>query len=147
MSGTWTPKYRAWPGLRPPDDKGARTLSVEQGRIFREAWIAGVKAHYPGEPKPGYLTPWDETPDWERASAAAVYDQVRAFVQATDGAAVKLTREQKGQFVALCWIGQIHLHFPDPKPSYVAGWNDLPEWQQQTDIEIFERIERDGPAY
>jgi hypothetical protein len=26
-------------------------VSVEQGRVFREAWIAGVKAHYPGEPK------------------------------------------------------------------------------------------------
>jgi hypothetical protein len=43
-----------------------------QGRIFREDWIAGVKKHFPGEPKSGYITPWDEVPDWERASAAAV---------------------------------------------------------------------------
>jgi hypothetical protein len=28
-------------------------VSGEPGRIFREAWIAGVKKHYPGEPKSG----------------------------------------------------------------------------------------------
>lgn len=120
------------------------TLSVDQGRVFREAWIAGVRKHYPGEPKAGYVAPWEETPDWERASAAAVYDQVRAFVETSGGAASKLTREQKGRFVALCWIGQIFKHFPDPKPSYVADWDDMPGWQQETDADIFERIEQDA---
>ena len=114
----------------------------EQGRVFREAWIAGVKKHFPGEPKASYITPWDKTPDWERASAAAVYDQVRAFVEATDGRTSKLTRAQKGRFVALCWIGQIYKHIPDPKPAYVADWDDLPEWQQETDADIFEHIEQ-----
>jgi hypothetical protein len=42
----------------------------------------------------------------------------------------------------LCWIGQIYRHFPDPKPSYVADWDDLPAWQQETDADIFEHIER-----
>ncbi|MFC5260927.1 hypothetical protein ACFPJ1_02300 [Kribbella qitaiheensis] len=120
------------------------TLPNEQGRVFREAWIAGVKKYYPGEPKPSYITPWDETPDWERASAAAVYDQVRAFITATDGHTSKLTRTQKGRFVALCWIGQIYKHIPDPKPAYVADWDDLPDWQQQTDADIFDHIERTG---
>jgi hypothetical protein len=32
---------------------------------------------------------------------------------------------------------------PDPKPAYVADWPDLPHWQQQTDADIFEHIERD----
>lgn len=118
------------------------TLSDDHGRIFREAWIAGVTTHYPGDPKPGYVTPWDDTPDWERAAAAAVYDQVRAFIDTTDGATAKLTREQKGRFVALCWTGQIYKHFPDPKPSYVADWDKLPDWQKETDADIFERIER-----
>jgi hypothetical protein len=117
---------------------------TQPGRVFREAWIAGVRAHHPGEPKPGYVTPWDETPEWERASAAAVYAQVVAFIRATDGAAGKLSREQKGRFVALCWIGQIYRHFPDPKPSYVADWPDLPGWQQETDADIFERLEREA---
>jgi hypothetical protein len=116
-------------------------LTIEPGRIFREAWIAGVRAHYPGEPKPGYVAGWDETPDWERASATAVYEQVHGFLKATDNAAAKLSREQKGRFVALCWTGQIYKHFADPKPSYVADWSDLPTWQQETDADIFERIE------
>jgi hypothetical protein len=93
-----------------------------------------------GEP----AAPWEQTPDWERASAAAVCDQVRAFVEATAGATIKLTRDQKGRFVALCWIGQIYRRFPDPKPGYVADWDDLPAWQQQTDADIFERIEEDA---
>ncbi|WP_103343896.1 hypothetical protein [Amycolatopsis sp. CA-126428] len=116
-------------------------MQVERGRIFREAWIAGVNKHYPGEPKPSYITPWEDTPDWERDAATAVYDQVRGFIDATGGATTKLTAEQKGRFVAICWIGQIFKHFPDPKPAYVADWNDLPEWQQATDIGIFEHIE------
>ncbi|WP_412539083.1 hypothetical protein R8Z50_24935 [Longispora sp. K20-0274] len=118
-------------------------VPVERGRVFREAWIAGVRKYYPGEPKPGYVTPWDETPEWERESAAAVYDQVSAFIEATDGKASKLTRDQKGRFVALCWVGHIFKHFPDPKPSYVADWDELPTWQRETDADIFERIERE----
>jgi hypothetical protein len=117
-------------------------MPAEPGRIFREAWIAGVTKHYPGEPKPGYIAPWDETPEWERQAAAAVYRQVRAFVEISDGNTAKLTREQKGRFVALCWIAQIHKHIADPKPSYVADWDKLPEWQQQTDADIFEHIEQ-----
>jgi hypothetical protein len=27
---------------------------TEGARRFREAWIAGVRKHFPGEPKPGY---------------------------------------------------------------------------------------------
>ncbi|MGI8312339.1 hypothetical protein [Saccharopolyspora sp. ASAGF58] len=118
-------------------------MSDEKGRIFREAWLAGVNKHYPGEPKPGYIAPWEDTPDWERASAAAVYQQVHDFIEATDGNAAKLTREQKGRFVALCWTGQIYKHFNDPKPAYVADWADMPQWQRETDSDIFERIEHE----
>ncbi|HUR74487.1 MAG TPA: hypothetical protein VMZ00_09425 [Sporichthya sp.] len=114
----------------------------EPGRIFREAWIDSVKKHFPGEPKPGYITPWEETPDWERACAAAVEEQVRTFVVAAAGQTAKLTREQRGQFIAICWIGQIFKHIPEPKPSYVADWGDLPEWQRETDADIFDRIEQ-----
>ncbi len=117
-------------------------MSLDHGRIFREAWIAGVTMHYPGEPKPSYIAPWDETPEWERQSAAAVYEQVHAFINLTEGKTAKLTRAQKGRFVALCWIGQIYKHFPDPKPAYIADWDDLSEWQQETDADIFEHIEQ-----
>ncbi|MFB7946611.1 hypothetical protein ACFC6L_17050 [Kitasatospora phosalacinea] len=112
------------------------------GQIFREAWITGVLKHYPGEPKPGYIAPWGETPDWERECAAAVFGQVREFLRVSDGHASKLTREQKGRFVALCWIAQIHKSIENPKPGYVADWSELPAWQQETDSDIFEAIER-----
>jgi hypothetical protein len=112
------------------------------GRVFRDAWIAGVNSYFPGEPKPGYIAPWEDMPTWEQESATAVYDQVVAFISATSGAARRLTREQKGRFVALCWIGQIYKHIPDPKPSDVADWEELPEGQQATDADIFEHIER-----
>jgi hypothetical protein len=116
-------------------------MSDNAGRVFRDAWIAGVTKHYPGDPKPGYIAPWDQTPEWERASAAAVCQQVRDLLATSSGAAAKLTRTQKGRFVALCWTAQIYKHFPDPKPSYVADWDDLPAWQQETDADIFEHIE------
>lgn len=112
------------------------------GRVFRQAWIAGVTKHYPGEPKPGYTTPWDDTPEWERSSAAAVYEQVRAFVEVSGGTTSKLSRAQRGRFVATCWIAQIYKHIPDPKPGYVADWDDLPSWQQETDADIFGAIEQ-----
>ncbi|WP_369389033.1 hypothetical protein AB5J72_16610 [Streptomyces sp. CG1] len=114
----------------------------DDGRIFREAWIAGVHKHFPGEPKPSYVTPWEETPDWERAAAAAVRGQVRDFMRVSAGRSTCLTREQKGQFVAVCWTAQMYKHFEDPKPGYVAGWGDLPEWQRETDADIFEAIEQ-----
>jgi hypothetical protein len=120
------------------------TLQIGRGRVFREAWIAGVMKHYPGEPKPSYIAPWDETPEWEQVSATAVYDQVRAFIEATGGRTSKLSRAQKSRFVALCWIGQIWKHFPDPKPAYVADWDELPEWQREVDADIFEHIEREA---
>lgn len=113
----------------------------EDGRKFRDAWIAGVKAHFPSEPKHSYIAQWDETADWERESAAAVYRHVRALIESTDGRTLEFTRSQKGQFVALCWIGQIYKHFEDPKPGYVADWDKLPAWQQETDADIFEKIE------
>jgi hypothetical protein len=100
--------------------------SIPAGRRFREAWIAGVTAHFPGDPKPGYITPWDDTPDWERACAAAVEYQVLDFISVTAGATTKLTREQKGRFVALCWIGQIHRHIDNPKPAYTPTGQTCP---------------------
>lgn len=117
-------------------------MSQDAGaRLFREAWIAGVRKHFPGEPKPGYVTPWEETPGWERQAASAVYDQVAQFLALSDGSAARLSREQKGRFVALCWTAQMYKHFADPKPGYVADWPALPQWQQETDADIFERIE------
>ena len=116
-------------------------MNVELGRLFRDAWIEGVNRYFPGEPKPGYVAPWEQTPDWERESAAAVCRQILDFLAISDGNAAKLTDEQKGRFVATCWIAQIYKHIPDPKPGYVADWDALPQWQRDTDIAIFARIQ------
>ncbi|MFK8846937.1 hypothetical protein [Streptomyces sp. Ac-502] len=113
----------------------------EGARLFRESWIAGVRRHFPGEPKPGYVTPWDDIPQWERAAAGAVYAQVRQFIEVSGGRSSKLSREQKSRFVATCWTAQMFRHFEDPKPGYVADWPDLPSWQQETDADVFEAIE------
>lgn len=115
---------------------------IEGARLFREAWIAGVRQHFPGEPKAGYVTPWDGTPQWERDAAGAVYEQVRQFVEVGGGRASRLSREQRGRFVAICWTAQMFKHFDDPKPGYVADWADLPAWQQETDTDIFDAIEK-----
>ena len=111
------------------------------GRFFREAWIRGVKQYYPGTPKPGYIAPWTEMSQWEQESAIAVYKQVHQFVSLTGGQTTHLSREQKGRFVTMSWIGQIFKHFTDPKDSYIADWEQLPEWQRETNADIFEVIE------
>lgn len=89
-----------------------------------------------------YVTPWDGTPQWEREAAGAVYEQVRQFVEVSGGRASRLSREQRGRFVAICWTAQMFKHFDDPKPGYVADWADLPVWQQETDADIFDAIEK-----
>ncbi|NLU68008.1 hypothetical protein [Streptomyces sp. HNM0574] len=113
----------------------------EGAQLFREAWIAGVRRHFPGEPKAGYVTPWAETPEWEREAAGAVYAQVRQFLELSDGHAARLTREQKSRFVATAWTAQMYRRFENPKPGYVADWPELPAWQRETDADIFEAIE------
>ena len=114
---------------------------LDGGRLFREAWIDAVRKHFPGEPKPGYVVPWEETQDWEKAAAIAVFEQVRTFLAATGSGAAKLSRVQKSQFIAACWTGQVYHHFADPKASYVAEWHDLPQWWQETNADVFERIQ------
>jgi hypothetical protein len=112
------------------------------GRLFREAWIAGVKKYLSDNPKPSYIVAWDGMAAWEKSAASTVFYQVKTFLEVTDGAAAKLDRQQKGRFVALCWTGQVWRHFEDPKPAYVADWDELPGWQQDTDADIFEWIAR-----
>ena len=111
------------------------------GRAFRDAWIKGVRAHFPGVPKDGYVSPWEAMPEWEQRSAVAVFEQIRDFIASTDGSASSLSRVQKGQFVAVCWAAQIFKHIREPKASYVADWSELPEWQRETDADIFHAVE------
>ncbi|MFG2749562.1 hypothetical protein [Streptomyces xanthophaeus] len=115
---------------------------AEGAGLFWEAWIAGVHQYFPGEPKAGYVIPWADTPQWEREAAGSVYEQVRQFIEISGGTTSRLTREQKSRFVATCWTARMFKHFEDPKPGYVAGWPDLLSWQQETDADVFEAIEK-----
>ena len=36
----------------------------------------------------------------------------------------------------------IYLRIPEPRPANVAPWEDLPSWQQETDADMFDAIER-----
>jgi len=50
------------------------------GRVVRDAWIAGVHAHYPGEPKASYVAPWEDMPAWERAVCAGIFAHVERYL-------------------------------------------------------------------
>jgi hypothetical protein len=114
------------------------------GRFFRNAWVTGVQKYYPGTPKPGYIVPWEEMDQWEKDSAIATYEQVKAFLLAGiyQGQFVThLTKEQGGRLVCIFWTAQMYLHFGNTKPSYTNPWEKLPEWQQHVDADIFEIIQ------
>ena len=68
---------------------------------------------------------------------------MRDFLAVSDGHAGRLTREQKGRFVAMCWVAQIYRHFEDPKPAYVADWADLPGWTSDHQLELWPAL-REG---
>jgi len=115
------------------------------GRFFREAWIAGVKKHYPGTPKESYIKPWERMDDWEQQSAIAVFQQVDGFIRAgrERGQITSLTREQGGRLVRIAWVGQMFKHFPDPKPAYVSDWEEMAsQWEREVDMDIFEAIQQ-----
>lgn len=112
----------------------------QQGRLFRQAWIDGVRRYFPGEPKASYILPWEQMALWEQQAAIATFAQIQQFVQI--GNTGKLTRAQRGQFVSICWNGQVLKHLNDPKPTYVLEWSALPHWQQETDAHIFDQVEQ-----
>lgn len=113
------------------------------GRRFRASWIKGVQKHFPDVPKPGYISPWEEMPEWEQKAASAVYGKVRdlILVGLRHDPQTRLVAEQGGRFVSEAWNVQVYRYIENPKPGYVADWENLPEWQRLTDIDIFADIE------
>lgn len=76
---------------------------------------------------------------------AAVHQRMKAFVRATEGAVTKITCSQDGHFVALCRIGQIYKHFPNPKPSsYVAQANRTGTSRQRSQAGCAMKIDEAG---
>jgi len=97
-------------------------------------WITGVTAHHAGTPEDGDIAAWEDIPRWVQTGSSAVCRQVVEFIEATDGGAVRLSPDLNGRFVAIRWIGQIYAHHPDPEQGQLASWDQLPPWQQKTDL-------------
>ncbi len=113
------------------------------GRRFRAAWIIGVQKHFPGTPKPGYISSWEEMQSWEQKAASAVYGKVRELIMVglQHLLPTRLADEQGGRYISEAWNVQVYRHIENPKPGYVADWENLPDWQRLTDMDIFASIE------
>ena len=109
------------------------------GRSFREAWTEGVRKYFPGEPKQSYVVRWDEMPEWERNAAIAVHKRAAAFILAGGG---EISPEQGGRYISEAWNVEVFRNIENPKPNYVTDWDNLPEWQRLTDIDIFLAIRK-----
>lgn len=117
-------------------------MDFENGyRATRQAWIDGVNEYYPGTPKPSYVTPWDELGAWEREAVIALYNHVRSIILPSLQEGIRIPREHGGYLVGSIWNILMFQILHDPKPSYVSHFNQLSEWQQKTDIKMFEAVE------
>jgi len=52
-----------------------------------------------------------------------------------------LDREEGGKLVRKVWTEQVYKHIPTPKHSYVCSWEEMQEWEKETDRAIFDVIE------
>lgn len=52
-----------------------------------------------------------------------------------------MNREAGGQFFRNEWIKGVNTHFPGtPKPGYVAPWEAISEWEQESAMEVYQQI-------
>jgi len=116
-------------------------MDFEQGyRLTRQAWIDGVKAFHPN-PKESYILPWEEMSSWEQEAVKMLYHEVRDILFASLKQGIRIPREHGGYLVSAIWNVHMFQLLRDPKPSYVKHFDQLDEWQQKTDIKMFEAIE------
>ncbi|MBA2284140.1 MAG: hypothetical protein H0W02_01515 [Ktedonobacteraceae bacterium] len=116
-------------------------MDFEQGyRLTRQAWIDGVKAFHP-TPKEAYILPWEKMSSWEQEAVKALYQHVRNIILPGLKEDIRISPEHGGYLVCSIWNVLMFQLLRDPKPSYVKHFNELDEWQQKTDIKMFEAIE------
>ena len=116
-------------------------MDFEQGyRSTRQAWIDGVNEFHPA-PKASYTLPWDKTPSWEQEAVKSLYHEVRTILLPCLRQGIRIPPEHGGYLVSALWNVLMFQLLHDPKPSYVKHFNELDEWQQKTDIKMFEAIE------
>ncbi len=116
-------------------------MDFEQGyRLTRQAWIDGVNEFHP-TPKESYTLPWEKMSSWEQEAVKSLYHEVRGILLPSLKQGIRIPREHGGYLVSAIWNVLMFQLLHDPKPSYVKHFNDLDEWQQKTDIKMFEAIE------
>jgi hypothetical protein len=116
-------------------------MDFEQGyRLTRQAWIDGVKAFHPA-PKEWYILPWEQMASWEQEAIKALYHHVRNIILPALKEDIRIPPEHGGYLVCSIWNVLMFQLLREPKPSYVRHFNELDEWQQKTDIKMFEAIE------
>jgi hypothetical protein len=74
-----------------------------------------------------------------------IYAQVQHLILAGKRSAdetIRLTRKQGGLLVRIAWIGQVYRHIPKPKTAYVCPWEEMNIWEQETDCDIYQEIEK-----
>lgn len=116
-------------------------MDFEQGyRLTRQAWIDGVNEFHP-TPKDSYTLPWEKMPSWEQEAVKSLYHEVRAILLPSLKQGIRIPSAHGGYLVSAIWNVLMFQLLHNPKPSYVKHFNDLDEWQQKTDIKMFEAIE------
>lgn len=116
-------------------------MDFEEGyRLTRQAWIDGVNAFHPS-PKESYTLPWEKMSSWEQEAVKILYHEVRGILLPGLKQGIRIPREHGGYLVSAIWNVLMFRLLRDPKSSYVKHFNDLDEWQQKTDIKMFEAIE------
>jgi hypothetical protein len=117
-------------------------VDQEKGWLLtRQAWINGVNEYYPGTPKPSYIKPWPEMDAWEQEAVKLLYQHVHNIIKPALEQGIRVSREHGGYLVCSIWNVLMFQLLHEPKPSYVKHFNELDEWQQKTDIKMFEAIE------
>jgi hypothetical protein len=112
----------------------------QEYHLTRQAWIDGVNAFHPN-PKKSYTLPWEKMPTWEQEAVKALYQHVRSILLPSFKEGIRIPHEQGGYLVCSIWNVLMFQFLHDPKPSYVKPFHKLDEWQQKTDIKMFQAIE------
>lgn len=116
-------------------------MDFEQGyRSTRQAWIDGVTTFHP-DPKESYTLSWEHMPSWEQEAVKSLYHEVRSIIMPGLKQGIHIPREHGGYLVSALWNVLMYQFLREPKASYVKHFNQLDEWQQKTDIKMFEAIE------
>jgi hypothetical protein len=116
-------------------------MNLEQNyRLVRQAWIDGVNEFHP-DPKESYILPWEKMALWEQEAVKLLYDEMRTILLPGLKQGIRVPRVHGGYLVCSIWNVLMFQLLHDPKPSYVKHFHELDEWQQKTDIKMYEAIE------